>query len=772
MIGDAAQGRPIDALDIAELAISGASAAIPGLAGVTKTAMKAGVQAAKVTVTIVKAGQDLGMIPSSCLGPNCPAPPPPPGPEPPLDPPFPAPPPPVGQLTDEEIEALQPENTVKRMLRNPTRNNPDYIPAKDWIAQYRAQNYGDNTLTEPGNGALTTPEDKLINQETTVPVTEPPTQIPDGEELFPPLGESSDFPAFESGTDFPAFESSDFPAFESSDFPAFESSDFPAFESGTDFPAFESGTDFPVESEVTIPEVPVSEVPVSEIPVSEVPEPTRIISEEEVDSDSFIPRAIVGGLRGGNIENLPIIEMNVQGDNFSNPWGELKSTRAKSTTVIPLTHTGAEFNSDCYARKNPEVAQQVGNDKDKLTTHWIEIGAKAGMDADCGNTPSTLEQRLAGMAEFEKNRIKYEGMKTNCAATDRFWIENENRCDGFRHKDGRPNTFAGDCLESNSYYDFSGNIAFCNKRKNQDQTFKSVKELCNQQDNFFDGTYCIESKNVDGTQKTKADLCTGLDSYWNGSTCDFTKEKDGKNISEKDLCFSSNSYYGKVMLIKKAAWGKQHWGDWNRSIDVTWDIMREISDKDGRLHIPPFTVQSLRDKYGWRDVHPYVHKVLDIWWNDGVQDRYNAHIEYQGFPELIAAENAPIRCEELFFPNGRLNLELKSRIAGTEIPASYSFKNMIYDRNLGKVGAGKPKSLTLYWAEWCPHCHEIMPEWEKLGDGYKGVTIEAIEEQDSDVKVDGYPTIIFRNGRNMEKYEGERTKNAILKFLKNKLSIK
>jgi thiol-disulfide isomerase/thioredoxin len=88
------------------------------------------------------------------------------------------------------------------------------------------------------------------------------------------------------------------------------------------------------------------------------------------------------------------------------------------------------------------------------------------------------------------------------------------------------------------------------------------------------------------------------------------------------------------------------------------------------------------------------------------------------------------------------------------------------------TGSSKPASLTLYWAEWCPHCHDLLPVWQKLGKMYKGIKIQALEEKQTDFQVDGYPTIIFRNGRNMEKYEGKRNKNAILNFLKNKLSKK
>jgi thiol-disulfide isomerase/thioredoxin len=775
MIGDAAQGRPIDALDIAELAISGASAAIPGLAGVTKTAMKAGVQAAKVTVTIVKAGQDLGMIPSSCLGPNCPAPPPPPGPEPPLDPPFPAPPPPVGQLTDEEIEALQPENTIKRMLKNPRRENPDYIPAKDWIAQYRAQSYGDNTLVEPGNGALTTPEDKLINQETTVPVTEPPTQIPDGEELFPPLGESSDFPAFES-SDFPAFESSDFPAFETgTDFPAFETgTDFPAFETGTDFPAFET-TDFPVESEVTIPEVPIPEVPVSEIT-----EPTRIISEEEIESDSFIPRAIVGGLRGGNIENLPIIEMNVNGDVFSNPWGTMTSTRAKSQ--IPLTHTGAEFNPDCYARKNPEIAKEVGNDKDKLTTHWFDIGAKAGLDADCAETTSSVEERIKLMFAAEQERERVAGLRTNCAATDGFWIEAEKRCDGMRHADGRPNLRAEKCvgIRNNGWHNGKCMVILDSKGKR-----KTPEDFCNARGFAMEDDKCRENKNPDGSIKTPAEVCDAYDGFWTGTECDSRRNKDGEPRTEQELCEENGRTYNPnaTYNVDKCRWTRETEDLVDKEVRTNYSQCQVLGvnhpDCDRTAYIP-FDYGSIAQ------VIHYVSKALPDALPRNLPKKIRLKRLSECMKEQAAIQRKKYEEEENIFRWGYIDdwritpflvdsIELGRNPGQDGIIISEKHHKQaieLYNKCKPLIGKGKPKSLTLYWAEWCPHCHDLMPEWEKLGDGYKGVTIEAIEEQDSDVKVDGYPTIIFRNGRNMEKYEGERTKNAILKFLKNKLSIK
>ena len=83
-------------------------------------------------------------------------------------------------------------------------------------------------------------------------------------------------------------------------------------------------------------------------------------------------------------------------------------------------------------------------------------------------------------------------------------------------------------------------------------------------------------------------------------------------------------------------------------------------------------------------------------------------------------------------------------------------------------GSGKGPSLTLYYAKRCPCCVKFMPVWKKLR--VPGVTIRMVEEQDNDeLRVDAFPTVVYRSGRQMEKYTGPRTKAAIEKFLKNKL---
>jgi thiol-disulfide isomerase/thioredoxin len=83
---------------------------------------------------------------------------------------------------------------------------------------------------------------------------------------------------------------------------------------------------------------------------------------------------------------------------------------------------------------------------------------------------------------------------------------------------------------------------------------------------------------------------------------------------------------------------------------------------------------------------------------------------------------------------------------------------------------GSGKSLTLYYADWCHFCKMLMPIWKKLGSSYKSIPLIAIEEkQNNSFPVEGYPTLIYRDGSYMEKYSGPRTKSGIESFLKNKL---
>ena len=95
----------------------------------------------------------------------------------------------------------------------------------------------------------------------------------------------------------------------------------------------------------------------------------------------------------------------------------------------------------------------------------------------------------------------------------------------------------------------------------------------------------------------------------------------------------------------------------------------------------------------------------------------------------------------------------------------------------GNSSGGSPYTFTLYYADWCPHCHSAKPAFEKLGSiqtiGGKQVQMHVIEEKQipDSVKVSGYPTIRLMGpgGDLIEEYSGDRTTPALQAFLDKKL---
>lgn len=84
--------------------------------------------------------------------------------------------------------------------------------------------------------------------------------------------------------------------------------------------------------------------------------------------------------------------------------------------------------------------------------------------------------------------------------------------------------------------------------------------------------------------------------------------------------------------------------------------------------------------------------------------------------------------------------------------------------------------VVLFYAEWCPHCQHMKPEWEKMkhnyenNDSVKFIDVESADANKNDiieeinkrispnsVNIDGYPTILSMNGNEIDYYKGERT---------------
>jgi len=87
------------------------------------------------------------------------------------------------------------------------------------------------------------------------------------------------------------------------------------------------------------------------------------------------------------------------------------------------------------------------------------------------------------------------------------------------------------------------------------------------------------------------------------------------------------------------------------------------------------------------------------------------------------------------------------------------------------------KVLVLFYNTNCGHCKTLKPEWDKASEemGDKMVAIDVTNASDMAVKtitekykINSYPTmIVLDNGNVVATYDGERTKDALVSYVKD-----
>lgn len=92
------------------------------------------------------------------------------------------------------------------------------------------------------------------------------------------------------------------------------------------------------------------------------------------------------------------------------------------------------------------------------------------------------------------------------------------------------------------------------------------------------------------------------------------------------------------------------------------------------------------------------------------------------------------------------------------------FKNKMKDGNI----------IVLYYANWCGYCQMMKPEWDKFksqcNSKYNVAEVESeyLDQTGFNDEVEGFPTIKYYDAkRNMIKFEGDRTADSFLKFMKD-----
>ena len=90
-----------------------------------------------------------------------------------------------------------------------------------------------------------------------------------------------------------------------------------------------------------------------------------------------------------------------------------------------------------------------------------------------------------------------------------------------------------------------------------------------------------------------------------------------------------------------------------------------------------------------------------------------------------------------------------------------------------QTGGASKKDVYLFKANWCPHCVNFLPQWEKLAeehsDSFNFITYDSDKNQDeiSQWKVQGFPTIIVKKGEEAMEYVGPNQYDSVLNFIES-----
>ena len=95
-----------------------------------------------------------------------------------------------------------------------------------------------------------------------------------------------------------------------------------------------------------------------------------------------------------------------------------------------------------------------------------------------------------------------------------------------------------------------------------------------------------------------------------------------------------------------------------------------------------------------------------------------------------------------------------------------------YEQNHKIMNGGKaPKAtLNLFKAEWCPHCVNFKPTWNKIQENNDKISFKTYDADvhKKDIKkfeVQGFPTLILTTGDKAIEYVGQRDYNSIQEFI-------
>ncbi len=96
-------------------------------------------------------------------------------------------------------------------------------------------------------------------------------------------------------------------------------------------------------------------------------------------------------------------------------------------------------------------------------------------------------------------------------------------------------------------------------------------------------------------------------------------------------------------------------------------------------------------------------------------------------------------------------------------------------------GGSNTAEILFFYANWCPHCKEAKPHWERLKEKYKDKQVngynvlftdvdctketDEIKSKIDEFEVEGYPTIKMVKGDTLIDFDAKPEENSLDKFL-------
>ena len=93
------------------------------------------------------------------------------------------------------------------------------------------------------------------------------------------------------------------------------------------------------------------------------------------------------------------------------------------------------------------------------------------------------------------------------------------------------------------------------------------------------------------------------------------------------------------------------------------------------------------------------------------------------------------------------------------------------------VGGGNKVDIILFKADWCGHCKRFKPVWEMLHKKFESKFNFIVYDADKNAKmleqykVDGFPTVLFKDGEHFKPYEGSREYEDLEAVLSNLVPV-